>query len=143
MELASKYSPAQVEGKWYQYWMDNRLFSSKPDGREPYTVVIPPPNVTGVLHMGHVLNETIQDILVRRARMEGKNACWVPGTDHSLTKCYLRGRNDKKSAYHPERTHWRKRRPAPFFFLRQGRAFLLLRRISFSPMPFAGSFRRS
>jgi valyl-tRNA synthetase len=83
MELASKYSPAQVEGKWYQYWMDNRLFSSKPDGREPYTVVIPPPNVTGVLHMGHVLNETIQDILVRRARMEGKNACWVPGTDHA------------------------------------------------------------
>ncbi len=83
MELASKYNPADVEGKWYQYWLDNKLFSSKPDGREPYTVVIPPPNVTGVLHMGHVLNETIQDILVRRARMEGKNACWVPGTDHA------------------------------------------------------------
>ncbi|MBR3513466.1 MAG: valine--tRNA ligase [Bacteroidaceae bacterium] len=81
--LASKYSPAEVEGKWYQYWLDNKLFSSKPDGREPYTVVIPPPNVTGVLHMGHVLNETIQDILVRHARMEGKNACWVPGTDHA------------------------------------------------------------
>ncbi len=83
MELASKYSPADVEGKWYQYWMDHHLFSSKPDGREPYTVVIPPPNVTGVLHMGHMLNNTIQDILVRRARMEGKNACWVPGTDHA------------------------------------------------------------
>ena len=83
MELASKYSPAEVEGKWYQYWLDNKLFSSKPDGREPYTIVIPPPNVTGVLHMGHMLNNTIQDILVRRARMEGKNACWVPGTDHA------------------------------------------------------------
>ena len=83
MELASKYNPADVEGKWYQYWLDNHLFSSKPDGREPYTVVIPPPNVTGVLHMGHMLNNTIQDILVRRARMEGKNACWVPGTDHA------------------------------------------------------------
>ncbi|MGP1539168.1 valine--tRNA ligase [Bacteroides pyogenes] len=83
MELASKYNPADVEGKWYQYWLDHHLFSSKPDGREPYTVVIPPPNVTGVLHMGHMLNNTIQDILVRRARMEGKNACWVPGTDHA------------------------------------------------------------
>lgn len=83
MELASKYDPQDVEGKWYQYWLDNKLFSSKPDGREPYTVVIPPPNVTGVLHMGHMLNNTIQDILVRRARMEGKNACWVPGTDHA------------------------------------------------------------
>ena len=83
MELASKYNPAEVEGKWYQYWLDNKLFSSKPDGREPYTIVIPPPNVTGVLHMGHMLNNTIQDILVRRARMEGKNACWVPGTDHA------------------------------------------------------------
>ena len=82
-ELASKYNPADVEGKWYQYWLDHKLFSSKPDGREPYTVVIPPPNVTGVLHMGHMLNNTIQDILVRRARMEGKNACWVPGTDHA------------------------------------------------------------
>ena len=83
MELASKYNPAEVEGKWYQYWLDHKLFSSKPDGREPYTIVIPPPNVTGVLHMGHMLNNTIQDILVRRARMKGKNACWVPGTDHA------------------------------------------------------------
>lgn len=83
MELASKYDPQAVESKWYQYWLDNKLFSSKPDGREPYTVVIPPPNVTGVLHMGHMLNNTIQDILVRRARMDGKNACWVPGTDHA------------------------------------------------------------
>ena len=83
MELASKYDPQSVESKWYQYWLDNKMFSSKPDGREPYTVVIPPPNVTGVLHMGHMLNNTIQDILVRRARMDGKNACWVPGTDHA------------------------------------------------------------
>lgn len=83
MELASKYDPQTVESKWYQYWLDKQLFSSKPDGREPYTVVIPPPNVTGVLHMGHMLNNTIQDILVRHARMEGKNACWVPGTDHA------------------------------------------------------------
>ena len=83
MELASKYNPADVEGKWYQYWLDHKLFSSKPDGREPYTIVIPPPNVTGVLHMGHMLNNTIQDILIRRARMLGKNACWVPGTDHA------------------------------------------------------------
>ena len=83
MELATKYDPHDVESKWYQYWLDNKLFSSKPDERAPYTVVIPPPNVTGVLHMGHMLNNTIQDILVRRARMEGKNACWVPGTDHA------------------------------------------------------------
>jgi len=83
MEIASKYDPKEVESKWYQYWLDNKLFSSKPDGREPYTIVIPPPNVTGVLHMGHMLNNTIQDILVRRARMEGKNALWVPGTDHA------------------------------------------------------------
>ena len=83
MEIASKYDPKEVESKWYQYWLDNKLFASKPDGREPYTIVIPPPNVTGVLHMGHMLNNTIQDILVRRARMEGKNACWVPGTDHA------------------------------------------------------------
>ena len=81
--LATKYNPAEVEDKWYDYWMKHRLFHSEPDGREPYTIVIPPPNVTGVLHMGHMLNETIQDILVRRARMEGKNACWVPGTDHA------------------------------------------------------------
>jgi valyl-tRNA synthetase len=83
MELATKYNPENVEGKWYAYWMNHHLFSSKPDERAPYSIVIPPPNVTGVLHMGHMLNETIQDILVRRARMEGKNACWVPGTDHA------------------------------------------------------------
>ena len=83
MELATKYAPEAVESKWYTYWTDHKLFSSKPDGRRPYTIVIPPPNVTGVLHMGHILNNTIQDILVRRARMEGKNACWVPGTDHA------------------------------------------------------------
>ena len=83
MELASKYNPAEVEDKWYQYWLQNKLFKSEPDSREPYTIVIPPPNVTGVLHMGHMLNNTIQDILVRRARMLGKNACWVPGTDHA------------------------------------------------------------
>ena len=83
MEIASKYNPAEVEGKWYQYWLDNGFFKSEPDGREPYTIVIPPPNVTGVLHMGHMLNNTIQDILIRRARMQGKNACWVPGTDHA------------------------------------------------------------
>ena len=83
MALASKYDPSSVEGKWYQYWLDNGFFHSEPDAREPYTVVIPPPNVTGVLHMGHMLNNTIQDILVRRARMTGRNACWVPGTDHA------------------------------------------------------------
>ena len=83
MEIASKYNPAEVEGKWYQYWLDTGFFKSKPDGREPYTIVIPPPNVTGVLHMGHMLNNTIQDILIRRARMLGNNACWVPGTDHA------------------------------------------------------------
>ena len=81
--METKYNPAEVEARQYQYWLDNKLFHSEPDGREPFTVVIPPPNVTGVLHMGHVLNETIQDILVRRARLEGKNACWVPGTDHA------------------------------------------------------------
>ena len=81
--LATKYDPKEVEDKWYKYWTDHDLFKSVPDEREPYTIVIPPPNVTGVLHMGHMLNETIQDILVRRARMEGKNACWVPGTDHA------------------------------------------------------------
>ncbi len=83
MEIPSKYNPAEVENKWYKYWMDNKYFHSIPDEREPYTIVIPPPNVTGVLHMGHMLNNTIQDILVRRARMTGKNACWVPGTDHA------------------------------------------------------------
>ena len=83
MELAKNYNPKDVESKWYQYWTDHKLFSSKPDGREPYTIVIPPPNVTGVLHMGHMLNNTIQDILIRKARLDGKNACWVPGTDHA------------------------------------------------------------
>ncbi|MCQ2330961.1 MAG: valine--tRNA ligase [Paludibacteraceae bacterium] len=81
--MDNKYNPTDIEAKWYQYWLDNKLFHSEPDGRQPYTIVIPPPNVTGVLHMGHVLNETIQDVLVRRARLEGKNACWVPGTDHA------------------------------------------------------------
>lgn len=83
MEIASKYNPAEVEEKWYKYWMEHNLFHSEPDEREPYTIVIPPPNVTGVLHMGHMLNNTIQDVLVRRARMQGMNACWVPGTDHA------------------------------------------------------------
>jgi valyl-tRNA synthetase len=83
MEIPSKYTPAEVEEKWYKFWMENNFFHSEPDEREPYTIVIPPPNVTGVLHMGHMLNNTIQDILVRRARMTGKNACWVPGTDHA------------------------------------------------------------
>ncbi|WP_439185302.1 valine--tRNA ligase [Carboxylicivirga taeanensis] len=83
MEIASKYNPSATEDKWYKYWMDNEFFKSVPDEREPYTIVIPPPNVTGVLHMGHMLNNTIQDILIRRARMMGKNACWVPGTDHA------------------------------------------------------------
>src|ERR1035437_10663021 len=83
MEIPSKYDPSLVEDKWYKYWMEQNFFHSEPDEREPYTIVIPPPNVTGVLHMGHMLNNTIQDILVRRARMLGKNACWVPGTDHA------------------------------------------------------------
>src|SRR6056297_637501 len=83
MDIPSKYNPAKVEKRWYTYWTEQHFFHSVPDDREPYTVVIPPPNVTGVLHMGHMLNNTIQDILVRRARMTGKNACWVPGTDHA------------------------------------------------------------
>ncbi|MDD4145333.1 MAG: valine--tRNA ligase, partial [Prolixibacteraceae bacterium] len=83
MKIPSKYNAAEVEEKWYKYWSDNKYFHSEPDRREPYTIVIPPPNVTGVLHMGHMLNNTIQDILIRRARMTGKNACWVPGTDHA------------------------------------------------------------
>jgi valyl-tRNA synthetase len=82
-EIPSQYNPENTEEKWYKYWLDNKLFNSKPDEREPYTIVIPPPNVTGILHMGHMLNNTIQDILIRRARMQGKNACWVPGTDHA------------------------------------------------------------
>ncbi|MDD6493369.1 MAG: valine--tRNA ligase [Bacteroidales bacterium] len=83
MELAKNYDPKAVEAKWYEYWTEHKLFASKPDNREPYTIVIPPPNVTGVLHMGHMLNNTIQDILIRKARLDGKNACWVPGTDHA------------------------------------------------------------
>ncbi|MDQ3192368.1 MAG: valine--tRNA ligase, partial [Bacteroidota bacterium] len=83
MEIASKYDPALTEDKWYKHWMEQGFFNSVPDEREPYTIVIPPPNVTGVLHMGHMLNNTIQDVLVRRARLQGKNACWVPGTDHA------------------------------------------------------------
>ena len=82
-EISSRYNPAETEDKWYKYWLDNGFFNSEPDNREPYCIVIPPPNVTGVLHMGHMLNNTIRDILVRRARMQGKNACWVPGTDHA------------------------------------------------------------
>src|ERR1700761_4106599 len=83
MELSKNYIPAGTEDKWYEHWMAKRYFNSQPDGRQPFTVVIPPPNVTGVLHMGHTLNETVQDILVRRARMNGFNACWVPGSDHA------------------------------------------------------------
>ena len=83
MDIASKYNPAVTEDKWYAYWMEKNYFHSEPDEREPFTIVIPPPNVTGVLHMGHMLNNTLQDVLVRRARMQGKNACWVPGTDHA------------------------------------------------------------
>ncbi|HOY49965.1 MAG TPA: class I tRNA ligase family protein, partial [Flavobacteriales bacterium] len=83
MEIPTKYTPASTEDKWYKRWMDSGCFRSTPDNREPFTIVIPPPNVTGVLHMGHMLNNTIQDVLIRRARMQGKNACWVPGTDHA------------------------------------------------------------
>src|SRR5215217_8356930 len=83
MEIPKTYDPSNVEDKWYRHWMKHSFFKSVPDGREPYTIVIPPPNVTGVLHMGHMLNNTIQDVLIRRARMKGKNACWVPGTDHA------------------------------------------------------------
>ncbi|MEG2756324.1 MAG: class I tRNA ligase family protein, partial [Mucinivorans sp.] len=82
-EIAAKYDPAKAENYWYTYWMEKGFFHSEPDNRTPYTIVIPPPNVTGVLHMGHMLNNTIQDVLVRRARMRGLNACWVPGTDHA------------------------------------------------------------
>ena len=83
MEIPSKYNPANTEDKWYSYWIEKKYFHSVPDNREPYTIVIPPPNVTGVLHMGHMLNNTLQDVMIRRARMQGKNACWVPGTDHA------------------------------------------------------------
>ncbi|MBS1613313.1 MAG: class I tRNA ligase family protein, partial [Bacteroidetes bacterium] len=103
MELPKTYDPTQVEDKWYAYWLEKNYFHSEPDEREPFTIVIPPPNVTGVLHMGHMLNNTIQDILVRKARMEGKNACWVPGTDHASIAteakvvAMLRERGIKKS----------------------------------------------
>src|SRR5690606_35749671 len=83
MTIPAQFDPKAVEDKWYQYWLDNKYFHSTPDSREPYTIVIPPPNVTGVLHMGHMLNNTIQDVLIRRARLRGYNACWVPGTDHA------------------------------------------------------------
>ncbi|HEY5328172.1 MAG TPA: class I tRNA ligase family protein, partial [Mucilaginibacter sp.] len=83
MSIPKTYLPKEIEEKWYRYWLKHNFFKSVPDGREPYTIVIPPPNVTGVLHMGHMLNNTIQDVLIRRARMKGKNACWVPGTDHA------------------------------------------------------------
>ena len=83
MEIPSKYDPSRVEGQWYDYWMKHNMFRSVPDDREPYTILIPPPNVTGVLHMGHMLNNTLQDVLIRRARLKGLNACWVPGTDHA------------------------------------------------------------
>ena len=83
MSISTKYNPKETEDKWYKYWLEKKFFRSVPDEREPYTIVIPPPNVTGVLHMGHMLNNTIQDVLIRRARMLGKNACWVPGTDHA------------------------------------------------------------
>ena len=83
MELAAKYNAAEVEDKWYAYWLDHKFFHSEPNEKEPYTIVIPPPNVTGILHMGHVLNNTLNDVLIRNARMHGKNACWVPGTDHA------------------------------------------------------------
>src|SRR5690606_20097813 len=84
MSISKKYEPSKTESKWYRYWLENKMFRSEVDPeKEPYTIIIPPPNVTGVLHMGHMLNNTIQDVLVRKARMEGKNACWVPGTDHA------------------------------------------------------------
>src|SRR5215472_13912846 len=83
MELTKNFEHRAAESKWYDYWQEKKYFNSKPDNREPYTIVMPPPNVTGILHMGHSLNNTIQDILIRRARMQGKNACWVPGTDHA------------------------------------------------------------
>ena len=82
-ELSAKYSHSEVENKWYEWWQEHKCFHSEPDDREPYTIVIPPPNVTGILHMGHVLNNTLNDVLIRKARMDGKNACWVPGTDHA------------------------------------------------------------
>ena len=107
MELSKNFDHSAAEQKWYQHWLDKKYFHSEPDDREPYTIVIPPPNVTGVLHMGHCLNNTIQDILIRRARMQGKNACWVPGTDHASIATeakvvqMLRERGIAKSSLHP------------------------------------------
>ncbi|AIH02839.1 valyl-tRNA synthetase [Riemerella anatipestifer CH3] len=83
MQISEKYTPSSTEQKWYNYWLENKYFHSEPNHKPPYTIVIPPPNVTGILHMGHMLNNTIQDVLIRRARMRGYNACWVPGTDHA------------------------------------------------------------
>src|SRR6188508_1681508 len=103
MELPKTFDPKGMDDRWYDRWMEKKLFESKPDRREPYTIVIPPPNVTGVLHMGHMLNNTIQDVLIRKARMQGKNACWVPGTDHASIAteakvvAMLRERGIKKS----------------------------------------------
>ena len=94
MQIADKYSPQEIESKWYDYWIEKRLFHSEPDQREPYTIVIPPPNVTGMLHMGHMLNNTLQDVLVRRARMSGRNACWVPGMDPRVDRHRGQGRGD-------------------------------------------------
>ena len=88
-ELSAKYNPAEVEDKWYVWWTEHKCFHSEPNEKEPYTIVIPPPNVTGILHMGHVLNNTLNDVLIRKARMDGKNACWVPGTDHASIACLL------------------------------------------------------
>ena len=104
MKLSKTYNPSETEKKWYDYWLKNRYFASQPDDKEPYTIVIPPPNVTGILHMGHMLNNTIQDILVRKARMQGYNACWVPGTDlhqllqkQKLLKAYQTKELEKKT----------------------------------------------
>src|SRR6188474_58625 len=108
MEIGKTYDPSSVEDKWYKYWLDKKFFRSVPDNREPYTIVMPPPNVTGVLHMGHMLNNTIQDVLIRRARMMGKNACWVPGTVHASIATeakvvqMLRERGIKKSDLYRE-----------------------------------------
>lgn len=103
MEIGPKYIPQEIESKWYEYWLKNNYFHSTPDEREPYTIVIPPPNVTGMLHMGHMLNETIQDVLVRRARMQGKNACWVPGTDHASIATEAESRSETQGRGHRQK----------------------------------------
>ena len=106
--LSKNFEPQQIEDKWYQHWLDKKYFNSQPDGRKPFTVVIPPPNVTGVLHMGHTLNETVQDVLVRKARMSGFNTCWVPGSDHAsiateakVVQMLKEKGIDKKISYYP------------------------------------------